>query len=57
MVCRLVDFALVVLDLLIFKVCAIIGISKVGFFNFSCNEGVKSSITFLRPDKPEVYVL
>ena len=57
MVCRLVDFALVVLDLLIFKVCAIIGISKVEFFNFSCNEGVKSSIKFLRPDKPEVYVL
>ena len=57
MVCRLVDFALVVLDLLIFKVCAIIGISKVEFFFFFCNEGVKSSITFLRPDKPEVYVL
>ena len=35
MVCRLVDFALVVLELLMFKVCGIIGISKIEFFNFS----------------------
>ena len=34
MVCRLIDFAFMVLKLLIFKVCGIIGISKIGFFNF-----------------------
>ena len=38
MVCRLVDFALVILELLMFKVCGIIGISKIEFFNFSGNE-------------------
>ena len=38
MVCRLIDFALVVLELLMFKVCGIIGISKIKFFNFSSNE-------------------
>ena len=41
MVCRLIDFALVVLKLLIFKVCVIIGISKIEFFNFSGTEKVK----------------
>ena len=41
MVCRLIDFALVVLQLLMFKVCGIIGISKIQFFNFSGNERVK----------------
>ena len=40
MVCRLLDFALVVLDLLMFKVCGIIGISKIGYSNFSGNERV-----------------
>ena len=35
MVCRLIDFALVVLKLLMFKVCVIIGISKIEIFNFS----------------------
>ena len=40
MVCRLTDFALVVLKLLIFKVCAIIGILKIEFFNFSSTERV-----------------
>ena len=34
MICRLIDFALVVLQLLMFKVCGIIGISKIEFFNF-----------------------
>ena len=34
MVCRLIDFALVVLELLMFKVCGIINISKIEFFNF-----------------------
>ena len=35
MVCRLIDLALVVLKLLIFTVCGIIGFSKIEFFNFS----------------------
>ena len=42
MVCRLIDFALVVLELLIFKVCGITGISKIEFFSFSGNEKVKT---------------
>ena len=33
--CMLVDFALVVLKLLMFKLYVIIDISKIGFFNFS----------------------
>ena len=43
MVCRLVDFALVVLKLLIIKFCVIIGISKIEFFNFSGTERVKQN--------------
>ena len=35
---RLIDFALVVLKLLMLKVCVIIDISKIKFFNFSGNE-------------------
>ena len=35
MVCRLIDFALVFPKLLIFKVCGIISISNIEFFNFS----------------------
>ena len=42
-VCRLIDFALVVLELLMFKVCGIIGISKIEFFNFPGNERVKQN--------------
>ena len=41
MVCRLIDFVLVVLKLLMFKVCVIIGISKFEFFNHSSTEVVK----------------
>ena len=37
---RLIDFALVILTLLMFKVCGIIGISKIEFLNFSDNEKV-----------------
>ena len=40
MVCRLIDFALLVLKLLMFKVCVIIGISKMEFSNFSGTERV-----------------
>ena len=39
MVCRLIDSALVVLELL-FKVCGIIGISKIEFFNFPVMKGL-----------------
>ena len=42
MVCRSIDFALVVLNLLIYKVCVIIGISK-EFFNFSGIERVNEN--------------
>ena len=41
MECRLIDFALVVLELFMFKVCGIIGISKIKFFDFSGTERVK----------------
>ena len=41
MVCGSIDFAPVVLKLLMFKVCGIIGISKIEFFNFSVTERVK----------------
>ena len=41
MVCWLIDFALVVLKLVMFKVCVIIGISKIEFFNISGTERVK----------------
>ena len=41
MVCRLIDFVFVVLKIMLFKVCGIIGISKITFFNFSGIERVK----------------
>ena len=41
LVCKLIDFALVVLKLLMFNVSGIIGISKIEFFNFSSPERVK----------------
>ena len=40
MVCRLIDFALVALKLLMFKVDEIIGIPKIEFFNFPGGERV-----------------
>ena len=40
MVCKLIDFALVVLKLLMFKVCNIIGISKIEFLIFCGTERV-----------------
>ena len=43
MVSRLIDFPLVVIKLLMFKVCGIIGISKTEFFNFSGTEGIKQN--------------
>ena len=47
MVCRLIDFPLVVLKLLMFEVCVIIGISNIGFFSFSGTERVKSHKKYL----------
>ena len=47
MVCRLIDFALAVLELLMFKVCGIIGISKMELCNFSGNEMVNEQQRFL----------
>ena len=46
MVCKLIDFALVVLKLLMFKVCVIIGMSKIEIFNFS---GTERNIDWLFP--------
>ena len=43
MLCRLIDFALVVLKLLMFQVCGIIGVSKNEFFSFSGIERVKQN--------------
>ena len=40
MVCRLIDFVLVVLKLLMFKICGIISILKIEFFNFFGTEKV-----------------
>ena len=41
-VCRVIDFALAALELLMIKVCGIIGISKIEFFNFSGTKRVKN---------------
>ena len=41
-VCKLINLALVVLKFLMFKVCGIIGISKIEFFNFSGTERVNN---------------
>ena len=38
---QLIDFALVFLRLLMFKVCGIVGISKIEFLNFSGTKRVK----------------
>ena len=42
MVCRWIDFAFVVPELLMFKIYGIIDISKIEFFNFSGNERVNN---------------
>ena len=43
MVCRLIDFALVVIKLLMLKIYVIIAISKIKFFNFSGTDTVKKN--------------
>ena len=47
MVYSLIDFALGVLKLLMFRVCGIIGISKIKFFNFDGTEKVHDLTYFL----------
>ena len=41
---RLIDFALVVLELLMINICGIIGISKIKFFNFSGTEKIEDEV-------------
>ena len=43
MVCRLIDFALAALKLLMFKVCGMIGVTKIKFSNISGTERVNNS--------------
>ena len=43
MVCRLIDFSLLVLKLLVFKVCGTTDILKIEFFNFYGTERVKQN--------------
>ena len=43
MISRMIDLALEVLYFLMFKVCGIIGISKIDFFNFSGTERIKQN--------------
>ena len=43
MMYRLIDFALLGLYLLMFKVCGIIGIPKIEFFNFLSTERIKEN--------------
>ena len=50
MVCRLIEFALVVVKLLMFNVCGIIGISDVEFFNFLSTKRVQQN---QKPEKEE----
>ena len=44
MVCKLIDFALAVLKLLMFKFCGIIGISKIEFDSYSGTERVNKKL-------------
>ena len=51
MISRLIDFAPVILKLLIFKVCGVTGISKFAFFYFSGTESVKQNQKNQKPFK------
>ena len=55
MVCRLRDFAIAVFKLLMFKVCGIIGIFKIEFFNFFGTERVKQNQKFKNHSKPPTF--
>ena len=57
MTCRLIDFSIRILQLLMFKVCGIIGISEIEILNFSSTErakwnNVQTSHIFLLPKLP-----
>ena len=41
MACTLIDFAFVVLKLLMFKICGITGITIIDFFNFQVLKGLR----------------
>ena len=51
MISTLIDFAHVILKLLIFKVCGVIGISKFAFFYFSGTDRVKQNQKSKKPFK------
>ena len=51
------EFAFVVLYLLIFKVCRIIGISKIEFFRFTGSEEVKMLTEKVRKQKTQILVI
>ena len=57
MISRLMEFAFVVLYLLIFKVCGIIGISKIEFFSFTGSEKVKMLTVKVRKQKTQILVI
>ena len=57
MISRLMEFAFVVLYLLIFKVCGIIGISKIEFFSFTGSEKVKMLTEKVRKQKTQILVI
>ena len=52
MVCRLIDFAVVVLELLVFKVCRITGISKIEFHIFPVLKGLNKTKKIKNHSKP-----
>ena len=54
MISRLIDFAFVVLQLLMFKVCGIIELSKNEFFDFSGTERVKQNKNKIK--KPSIFL-
>ena len=56
-ICRFIAFALMVLKFLVFKVCVITGISKIGFFNFSDTERVKYALNKKRKKASLLLVL
>ena len=52
MIFRLIDFALMVLQLLMFKVCAIIEVANIDFFNYSRTERIKQNQKKKEKQKP-----
>ena len=52
MISRLIDFALMVLQLLMFKVCAITELANIDFFNYSRTERIKQNQKKKEKQKP-----